>query len=359
MLRTIFAEALAACHPRCLLPQHLPAAQAQNLHLIALGKAAPAMAQVASEVLGARIRSGLVVSKTLSPLPQPFIGLQGNHPVPGADSLRAGQALLNYCRNLPAQDQVLVLLSGGASSLVELPRPGVSLEEVAQLNRQLLREGWPIEEMNRRRAQFSQIKGGGLATWLPPNTVTLVLSDVLDAPLEVVGSGPTAGLPLTLVGDSQSLLQAACESARRLGLEPQIYNPYLRGEASRVGQELARWTSPGLWIAAGETTVTVTGPGRGGRCQELVLAFVCEADPHSPRTLLAAGSDGEDGPDMTVAGAWADQDTSTQARQRGREPERYRAEQNSFEFFQAMGQHLTTGPTGTNLNDLVLLWVAP
>jgi len=315
------------------------------------------MARVACQILGTHVKSGLVISKTLQPLPRPLIGLQGDHPIPGENSLRAGQALQKYCRSLSTQEQVLVLLSGGASSLVELPRPGIELEEVVRLNQQLLREGCPIEEINHRRARLSQIKGGGLAAWLPDTTTTLVLSDVLEAPLEVVGSGPTAGLPLTRVADCQTLLQAACQAARQRGLQPQIYKSYLRGEAAQAGRELARWASPGLWIATGETTVTLTGPGRGGRCQEMALAFATEASPDCPRLLLAGGSDGEDGPGMGVAGAWADHHTGARAREQGLDPQFYLAEQNSYEFFRALGQHLKTGPTGTNLNDLMLLWI--
>jgi hydroxypyruvate reductase len=351
----IYLAAVAACHPRGRIPAALTSFPDHPVHLIALGKAADTMALAALETLGKRIIGGVVVGKYPARLPAPLHYYRGGHPVPNLHSEAAGRQVLAYLQELDEQASVLVLLSGGASSLVEVPRPGVGLDEIIQLNRSLMKLGLPIEEMNRRRARLSALKGGGLNQWLPVTTRTLVLSDVVDSPPEVIGSGPTAGRPMQVVADSATLLEAALQAAHELGLRGQVYHRALRGEARQVGLELARWKQAGLWLAVGETTVNVTGCGRGGRCQEIALAFALEAEGQGPRLLLSAGSDGEDGSDQ--AGAWADAETVGRARALGLEAAESLRANDSYTFFAQVDQHIHTGRSGTNVNDLVLLYV--
>ncbi|MBT9587334.1 DUF4147 domain-containing protein [bacterium] len=356
-LVAIFQEAVEASHPARVLPQALQNIEGDNLHLVALGKAGESMALSALQALQGRIRGGVVVGKHPAQLPPPFEYLRGGHPIPDARSEAAGRRLQSYLRDLPEGATVIVLLSGGASSLAEIPKEGVSLAEIIDLNRHLMSSGLPIEEMNRQRGQLSDLKWGGLNRWLPPGTTTLVISDVIDSPPEFVGSGPTAGGgPLEVVADCQTLLQAALQAARRRGLPARVYSGALRGEARQVAKDLANLEQPGLWLAVGETSVTVSGSGRGGRCQELALAFALEAQLKSPRLLLAAASDGEDGEGIEVAGAWSDATTVARARALGLDAAAYLQDNDSHAFFAKIGQHVQVGPTGTNVNDLMILY---
>ena len=352
-LEALYRQALVRAHPSRCLPRVLSregqllrvgphSAPAQDVRLLAIGKAAAAMTEAAEALLGDCITDGLLVTK--QPMSHPrFEVCIGGHPLPDSGSLAAGGRVWDFAQQTPASATVLVLLSGGASALVELPRAGHSWAEVLALYRELLRSGLPIEEINRRRSLLSLLKGGGLGRKLPPQNFTLVLSDVVDSPLEVVGSGLTAGQPMVLVADGKSMLQ---------DLPAIVFCDHLRGEAREVGRLMAAVQAPGLYAAVGETTVTVTGSGRGGRCQELALSFALAAQGRRVE-LLAAGSDGEDG-SSDVAGARVDGGSVARARALGLDPEALLANHDSYAFFSALGEHVRTGPTGTNVNDLVL-----
>lgn len=328
-------RAIEACHPRQVLKGRLAPVPT---FLVALGKCAESMARVAIEDLGPEFRGGILISKYPTEL-EGMECLQGGHPVPNADSFAAGQALLAALARRPPGEPITLLLSGGSSSLVEVPRAGVLAQEIVDLNRELMGSGQPIEEMNRRRAQLSALKGGGLLAYLRGPLRTLVLAD---APAQWVGSGPTQGTPLEVIAEASTMLEALPEAVR---LEPLV------GEARLRGEQLAQLDRPGLYACVGECGVTVRGTGRGGRCQELALSFALASRGKSPRRLLAVASDGEDGQD--VAGAWADSVTAERV-PGGQEDLN---NNDSFAFFVRAGQHLQSGPTGTNVNDLVLLQV--
>ena len=401
LLENIYRQALAAVHPRALLaappmleqlvfgPHRL---DARRIWLAGAGKASPAMAEVLAERLGKNLCGGLVIGPSATPPRGKIIFLEGSHPLPDQRSLHAGRAMVEFLGQIPRQDSCLFLLSGGASSLMELPKLGISLAQIVEVHRALLRCGAGIEEINRVRQGLSQIKGGGLLALLPACSLTLILSDVMDAPLEVVGSGPTlpalgggrqvleryalseqlswdplpfltevanprvAPPPCYVLADVHTLLEAAQRAAHNLDQRAGIYPQLLRGEARVAAQALAayaRSAGPGLTLAGGETTVVVRGNGQGGRCQELALAFALAAEGQ-PWTLLAAGSDGQDGP-VPAAGAWVDGQTAARARQLGLEPEKSLENNDTFPCLQALGALLPAQPSQTNLNDLVIL----
>lgn len=350
--------------------------------LAGAGKASWSMALAASDLLGERLAGGLIVG-TSAAFEGPLRCLQGSHPLPDERSLVAGRELRDFMRGIPAEDSLVFMLSGGASSLLELPLEGISLAQLLELHRALLHSGAPIQEHNVVRAAFSQIKGGGLSG----DFTTLVISDVVDAPLSVVGSGPTLGSPPDvehvrslleryrislswdplpflrqrtvppagpgkLLGDVRDLVGAAIRAGEARGLRRAQYGSFLRGEARDTARELAAYVDAHpdiqLLVAGGETTVTVKGTGTGGRCQELALAFAAAA-PAGEWTFLAAGSDGRDGA-TDAAGAWVDSQTPARASALAEAL----ANNDAYPCLKALGQLIPAFDSGTNVNDLVL-----
>ncbi|MEM7153385.1 MAG: DUF4147 domain-containing protein [Myxococcota bacterium] len=331
--------------------------------LIAVGKAAEAMTRAAVPPLGARLAEGLVVAKHPSDEVLDSRGrittVVGAHPVPDERSLAAGQAVIDFVQRAGEQDLVVMLLSGGASSLMVAPLPGTSLEDIAARGDALLRSGAPIEQINAARTQLDRLKGGGLLRLAAPTRVlSLVLCDVVDAPLSVVGSGPTMPGPMVAIADNDAAVHAALAAARAEGWATERW-PALRGEARVVGQQLAqrlrdaKVTTPTVFVAGGETTVTVHGRGRGGRNQELALAAVEPLDGHAHRTLITLATDGEDGP-TDAAGAVVRGRTAADARARGFDVAARLDDNDAYPVFEGTGDLLRIGPTGTNVCDLVL-----
>jgi hydroxypyruvate reductase len=370
-----------------------------ELRLVAVGKAAQSMADGAARVLGGQIRAALIISKQdhldhRVCQRRGWEAIEAGHPVPDADSLYAGERLLAF---LAAADKrpLLFLISGGASSLVEAPVPGVDLDFIARSNRWLLASGLDIVQMNLVRKGLSRIKGGGLLAHLGRRQVhALAISDVPGDRLSAIGSGllvpeaelaraltalslpqwlrerlqaglaqrqaPPPNVPaLQIVANLRLAKEAAAARARELGYEVRPQAPFLEGDAAETGRRLAKTVlagPPGISIWGGETTVELPPqPGRGGRNQHLALAAATQLAGNESCYLLAAGTDGTDGP-TEDAGALVDGQTLRRGMQEGLDADQCLAAADAGRFLEASGDLLTTGPTGTNVMDLVIGW---
>jgi len=396
-LGQVFAAALGSVDGRVAVRRALgAAAPPDRVWLIAIGKAAAAMTQGALDCLGPRLLGGLVVDK--APPPASFAAhglaaLTGGHPLPTLVSLRAGEALLAVLARTPPDATLLFLISGGASSLVEVPVVGLALAELERLNRWLLGSGLPIGPMNLVRTAVSRIKGGGLLATLPPRPLrVLAISDVPGDDPRVIGSGLLVprpdleaalvglalppwlrewvdlglaqrwagshpGPPIELVATLDTAKEAAAQAARAAGLAVRVHPRFLAGDAAGQGRELARQVRegpPGLQIWGGETTVRLPAqPGRGGRNQHLALAAAQELAGCRDCLLLAAGTDGSDGPGED-AGALVDGGTLERGARAGFDAADALARADSGRLLAATGDLIHTGPTGTNVMDLVL-----
>jgi len=384
--------------------------------VVGAGKASGTMAEAAEAALEGVPLEGLVaVKERRDPGPRRIRVVESGHPIPDARGEAAGQEILRLARDAGPDDLVLCLISGGGSALAASPAPGVTLAEKQTVTRLLLECGATINELNAVRKHLSRLKGGRLArAAYPAPIVALLLSDVIGDPLDVIASGPTAPDPTTfdgalaildrfelrarlpptarahleagargeaedtpkpgdptlagvtnvVIGNNGLVVEAAVEEARRLGLTPWLMTRRLQGEAREVARvfagildEISRGDSPvgrpACLIAGGETTVTVRGPGTGGRCQEFALALVPELAAMRDVVVLAAGTDGSDGP-TDAAGAVADPTTLERAAGRGLDVRRALGENDSHRFFAALGDLVVTGPTGSNLMDVYL-----
>jgi len=294
---------------------------------------------------------------------------RGGHPLPDAESFRAGAEALRLAdANRARGDTLVVLLSGGASAMLAAPADGVSIEQKVETTRHLLRSGRPIAEINAVRKQLSAIKGGKLAM-RAGRTMTFALSDV-HAPIEddpsVIGSGPTVADPpfpdaeFVLAGSRRDAMAGARAKAQALGYDVVVADPPVLGEARDAAKAFASRamllsrdrTSPLCVIASGETTVRLEedSHGRGGRNQELALAFAL-AYGGAAYALGSFGTDGIDGP-TDAAGAVVDDSTLSRARAKGLDAIGALQAHDSYPFFDALGDLVRTGATGTNVGDL-------
>jgi len=341
-------------------------ASSGRVGLFAAGKAAAGMARVALAHLGSRAPALIVLpcGHSARGLPRRAVAFAA-HPEPNAASLRAGRRAVRFFRSFGREDTILCLLSGGASSLLAVPREGLTLAQKRRRIRELARTGAPIDALNRLRTKLSAIKGGRLGRSTAARLITLVLSDVPGDRASLVGSGPTVRGRrrdlVRVVGSNRSGLEAAAREARRIGLKPVLAPRRIAGEAARAGRRLARRAAtlrPGsVLLAGGETTVSLkdaTPGGRGGRCLELALGAAEEIHHDHPITLLAAGSDGLDG-NSGAAGAFADGSTVPRARATGMEPAAALARHDTRRLFEALEDLFETEPTGTNVGDWVFL----
>lgn len=364
---------------------------AGSVALIAIGKAAVAMAQGANDALGDKIKCGFVVTKHGYDGPLPWPVLTAGHPVPDQSSLDAGEALLEYINSLPARADVLFLLSGGASSLIEVLEPGLTLPHLQQLNKWVLGAGIDIVAANNVRKRFSMIKAGRLAQHLAPHsTICLTISDVPGNSLSTIGSGLLVqsnefelpdNLPewvVELIGRTkkaavesgfdhvQTDVIATIEDARQAvmlaaqtdGFDVNLHEPLLLGDVLSVGPQLATTVSKSasgqVHVWGGETTVQLPAqPGRGGRSQSLALAAAIAFDGSAGQYLLAMGTDGSDGPGED-AGALVDGNTVSRGKASGFDAHKELAAANAGAFLEASGDLVATGPTGTNVMDLVI-----
>ncbi|PJF46578.1 MAG: glycerate kinase [Candidatus Thermofonsia Clade 3 bacterium] len=350
-----------------------------DARLIAVGKASAPMAAEVVRLLDDHLSCAVIVTKHehLSPdlraklTRRGFTLIEAGHPVPDEHSLRAGRAVRAALRGCTAQTLVIVCVSGGASALLVAPHAGISLNAMRAINDALLRSGADIYEMNAVRARLDRLKRGGLVRLAQPATVIgLILSDVIGDPLDVIAGGLTNDPQAhnVLVGNNAQACQSAAQAAERLGLAARVVTTTLRGKAREAGVQIARAlldadappTAHGVClIYGGETTVTVRGNGKGGRNQELALAAAMELDAQAdPRTrpcvgIAALGTDGTDGP-TDAAGAMAFADTVRRARERGLEALDYLERNDSYHFFAPLGELIMTGPTGTNVADVII-----
>lgn len=364
--------------------------------MIAIGKAACAMAQGAHEELGTNIVDALVVTKYGYAATLPWPVLEAGHPLPDDQSLAAGQKLIEFAAAIPPEATVMVLLSGGASALVEVLPKGMALAQLRALNDWLLASGLDIVAMNRLRKQCSRIKGGRLAAWLAPRPVLcLAISDVPGDDLSAIGSGPlvadsvpaalsgTTGLPsivvealrscppapaaddvcflnvqIEIVARLDDAKQAAAQAARQLGYRAVVHAEFIAGDTLAAGSRLARelLAAPAgeLQIWGGETTIQLPPqPGRGGRNQSLALAAALDLGGQEHAWFLSAGTDGSDGP-TADAGALVDGGTMARGEQEGMGARTALAAADAGRFLEASGDLIQTGPTGTNVMDLML-----
>ena len=400
-LLTLYAAALEAVEGRNCVRKYLlnNDLEEKPVVLLAMGKAAAAMAAGACDVLGERVSDGLVVTKEGHadiPLPACLTVLEAAHPVPDERCLEAGQAVIDLVSQLPQDCQLLVLTSGGASALVEALPDGVGLAELAELNRWLVGNGLSIIEMNRIRKSISCLKGGKLAGLLKGQTATnLLISDVPGDDPAFIASGPfysaapspldTGVLPDWVVAMQQQAAagvtvtsqehevphhivasnRIACEAALACARQhdwPAVYHPeLLETDAGDVAVSLANSlaTLPaGVHIWGGETTVQLPPePGRGGRNQHLALVAAQQLAGRDDLWLLAAGTDGTDGP-TADAGALVDGGTIERGEAEGLDATECLARADAGTFLEASGDLIHTGPTGTNVMDLVLVWKA-
>lgn len=363
---------------------------------IAIGKAAPAMAAGALNVLGARIYRGLVVTKAGyggQPWPTGWLALEAGHPIPDQMSLDAGRAGLAALREVPDDVEVLLLVSGGASSLVEVLAPGWDLVRLQRLNRWLLGSGWSIDQINAVRQNVSMIKGGKLRRYLSGRTAhVFALSDVRGDDASVIGSGLLSAprrialpsplpaeyaindngpggldtsaysgceIALDVVANNCRARSAVGEYLSEAGFAVTVHDDEQYGDAVATGYDLAEFllrSKPGIHVWGGETTVQLPQhPGRGGRCQALALAAAKVFDGVSKVGLLAAGTDGSDGPGKD-AGAMVNGETLARARRAGKDAEDHLTRADAGTLLSDTASLITTGPTGTNVMDLMLGW---
>jgi hydroxypyruvate reductase len=356
-LRRIFQAAIQAANPLyCLAPHLPPPGPARNL-VIGAGKAASSMATALEAAWPDVAIEGIVVTRHGHKTPtQKIKVLQASHPIPDAASEAAAREILALVQNLKPEDQVIALISGGASALMALPVPGLRLEDKILVNRALLASGAPISAMNRIRKQLSAIKGGKLAAACQPaRLITLAISDVPGDDPAIIGSGPTwlPGADYRLIATPAMALAAAARATR---LPYKILGDALEGEAAELGRSMAQLaleqTGPLLLLSGGETTVTLGGrkPGRGGRNMEFLLSLAI-ALGGAPIYALAGDSDGIDGSEP-AAGALLTPTTLARARHQNLDPARVLEAHDSASFFEALGDLVITGPTFTNVNDI-------
>ncbi len=410
-LDTILRAALKTADPAEAVRRHWQESDfegADRIFIVGAGKAGVAMAEAAAGLLGPKLVGGAMAVPRITRDVSGVTFLAAGHPTPDAGSLRAGDVVAELLSNTTERDLVIALISGGGSALLEKLVPEVTLDDLQSLTSELLRSGAPINEFNCVRKHLSQIKGGGLARIAAPARVlSLILSDVIDDPLDVIASGPTVPDPTTvedamavlrkyldltgfqnlsgltfletakpgdpifsrvtnrLIGSNALARQAAAEAARSLGFTAHTPPVTVQGEArewfGKTRHEVLRkhFVShmPQAFIFGGETTVTVRGNGMGGRNQELALAAAIALDGVPEKIVVAsAGTDGVDGP-TPAAGAFATPDTISRARALGLDAVAMLANNDSHSFFSAVGDCIITGPTGTNVNDLVIVLV--
>jgi hydroxypyruvate reductase len=397
----------------------------ERVLLVGAGKAGAPMAQAAAEIVGDVLAAGVVIVKDTEgeggengpTLSAPLVLHKARHPLPDERGVAATRQVAELLEHTTDNDLVLVLVSGGGSALLTLPVAGVGLDDMQRLTNMLLASGASINEMNCLRKHLDTVKGGGLARMAAPAAVaTLVLSDVVGNPLDVIASGPTvpdsttfadalavldryglrdeappavvahlragaggetpdtpkAGDPVfarvqhVLVASNRQAAAAARQAAQAEGYQARIVTTYAQGEARVVGRFLAAIARelvtseapllprPTCLIVGGETTVTLRGDGRGGRNQEMALAAVRDMAGLEGMALVTLATDGGDGP-TDAAGAVVSGDTLERAQAQGLDPDAALANNDAYPFFAALDELLRPGTTQTNVNDLALV----
>ena len=389
-----------------------------HIYVVGAGKASASMAQAMEELLGDRISAGVVVVKYGHAKPTRTIRIvEAGHPIPDGNSLLGTRQIVQLCGQAGANDLVITLLSGGGSALMERLPETISLEDLQKTNQALLASGATIDEINAVRKHISLVKGGQLAREIAPASgLTLILSDVIGDHLESIASGPTVADPSTfaetwaiiekykiqsklpqavvqrlqsglkgqipetpkpgdpvfsgmsniILGNNLLALQKAAQIAQADGFKTLILTDRVQGEVQEIAKLLAGIfssalhngypaSSPVCFILGGEPTVTLRGSGKGGRNQEMALAVLKEMQRQNSRPFYfcSVGTDGTDGP-TEAAGAWIDQNSWQKALNKNLDIKVYLENNDSYHFFKQMEQLIITGPTGTNVMDLML-----
>jgi hydroxypyruvate reductase len=377
------------------------------------------MAVNLEKILGTRITKGLINVKYGHSQKLKRIRVQeAGHPLPDEKGLEGAKEMVEMLGHPTAKDLVIFLISGGGSALLPLPVEGVTLAEKQAATNQLLSCGANIQEINTLRKHLSRIKGGGLAKLVYPATlVSLILSDVIGDPLDAIASGPTVPDPTTyedcarilnkyelwekippsvaghiregmegkkeetlkagdpafsnvynlVVGNNLLAMKAAQKASQALGYRTLLLSSLVEGETREIAKSHAAIAKevllsgnpippPACILSGGETTVTLKGKGKGGRNQEFALAAALEIAGWEEILMMSAGTDGTDGP-TDAAGAFADGRTLIRAKTMGLDPWSFLKENDSYSFFQSIGDLLITGPTGTNVMDLRIMLV--
>ncbi|MFX0097060.1 MAG: glycerate kinase [Candidatus Hodarchaeota archaeon] len=394
-------------------------AETDRIFVVGAGKASGAMATAIEKILGDRINDGIVnvLEGTKDKYTTHSIELnEAGHPIPTESGVRGAQRIIELADSAGDRDIVICLVSGGGSALLPLPSPPVKLKEKQELTDLLLRSGANIKEINTVRKHISRIKGGQLATKAYPATMlTLIISDVVGDPLDVISSGPTVPdsstfadalrilrkyelwsntpksiqarlkqglegrIPETpkqsdpglqkvhnqIIASGNLAIEAAEQEGKKSSLNTLILSSHVEGEAKHFGTFLAAIAReivlrgnpikrPALLIAGGETTVTLTGQGNGGRNQAVALSAALGIDGLDGVVVFSLATDGIDG-NSVAAGAIVDGTTIYRARKLDLDPDRYLKENAEYHFFEKVGDSIITGPTGTNVNDLMII----
>ena len=398
-----------------------------RVFVVGSGKAGAPMAAAVNKILGPRLTDGVVVVKHGHVMDDPMATgaieiIEAGHPVPDEAGLQGAGQIADLLRSTTSRDLVLCLISGGGSALLISPVASISLADLQALTQVLLSCGATINEINTIRKHISQLKGGQLAQLASPSPVTsLILSDVVGDPLEVIASGPTVADP-TIFGDAWSILerykvvdeipasitnhlsagmrgdipdtpkasdpifdgvqnvivgsnrlaaQAAAKEAQQLGFDTILLTTFLEGEACEVAKAIAglakgvvrgetmhatdrALSQPACLVLGGETTVTLHGEGKAGRNQEMALSAAISLANWEDILIAFLATDGTDGP-TDAAGAFADGSTIARATHLGLDAEAHLARNDSYNFFHELDDLILTGPTNTNVNDLVLI----
>ena len=406
LLEDLFRAAVAAADPAQAIAASLPERPHGRTIVVGAGKAAAHTARAFEQAWGARVE-GLVVTRYGHAVATSHIEVvEASHPVPDEAGVLAARRMMAKVHGLGADDLVVALISGGGSALLPAPGPGMTLEDERAVTRALLASGLPIGQMNRIRNELSAIKGGRLAALaVPARLATLIISDVPGDDPALVASGPTvpiassreevrrlvalarlelppaaasllasmqnlppqaddprfSGNSVRIIASASLSLEAAAARAAAQGLAAHILGDAIEGEARDVAsvhaamaREIARrnrpFTRPALLLSGGETTVTVRGTGKGGRNSEFLLAFALAIEGIDGISALAADTDGIDGVEDN-AGAVADGSSAARLRAAGIDPRAALANNDAYSAFRAIGDLVTTGPTGTNVND--------
>lgn len=425
-IRDIFEKSLLAVDPYKAVLRHIDTViplyekeKLNKLYVVSFGKAAPSMARALADGVSNVLTRGIIITKYghtgQKPVTDTLAVYEAGHPIPDENGVRATGEVLNLLKQTDEDTLVVFLISGGGSALLCRPYDGISLAEKQVVTEALLKAGADIQELNTVRKHISAVKGGRLAEMAcPAKMISLILSDVIGDPLDVIASGPTSpdtstyadamkviqkyGLAERLPGSVINILtkgaqgqipetpkteapvfrrlnniiiasnaiaiEAAKKAAERSGYKTTVLSTELSGEASHVAKQLAKAaldrkkTLPKgekvCLIAGGETTVTVKGDGKGGRNTELALAFGIEIKGESGITFLSAGTDGTDGP-TDAAGALVTGQTFPEAVKQGLYPQDYLTRNDAYTFFHTMNGLVITGPTGTNVMDIQLI----
>lgn len=401
----IMNAAVKAVLPGTAVKNALNTIERRPSYVVAIGKAAWKMAKAAAEELGNDLLEGIVITKyghSEGAIPGMRI-FEAGHPIPDINSLRATEQALAMAERLGSEDRLIFLVSGGGSALFESLPEGMTLDDLEALNRQLIACGASITEINAVRKHLSSVKGGRFAQrCAPARVVNVVLSDIIGDPLDAIASGPAypdastsadamavidrygivvsekmreaimqetpkqlSNIHCCITGNVKLLCEAAKASAERLGYVPQVLTTMLDCEAREAGAffaALARqvragdacFAPPCALIAGGETVVHLKGSGKGGRNQELALAASKGIDGLKNTLLFSLGSDGTDGP-TDAAGGIVDGSFYAACRSRGLSVEAALENNDAYPLLKEMGGLIVTGPTGTNVNDLMVL----